>query len=522
MTSSAHSAARQTVVLSGPPGVGKTSVAEAASAVLDRPALDLDALIAARVGASPAKIIEEEGEARFRALEAETLEQLSGDAVLALGGGTLTTSRARRAARRLGPVLGLVATPEQLAERLARGDAPRRPLLDGGLGPLLAARDRSYRAVDAQVDAEGPLGAVADRVATRAREVHRIEAPVGDATSRVLVGRALEDAPAGALAHLEPRRPVLAILDRGVPEAALQARLGPIRALFDVHEVVVPGGEAVKTWRFAGEVLEAALAAGCGRQSAVLAIGGGATCDLAGLVAHLMGRGAPLVLVPSTLLAQVDASVGGKCAVNMAAGRNLVGAFHPAEDVVADADLLESLDPDEYRSGLAELYKMAVIGDVALFEALPRARRATPETIARAIALKAEIVAEDPFEKDRRRILNLGHTLGHALETASDHALRHGEAVAIGLAAVARLSAEAGFCTADTARRVVAGLEALGLPTAADPALLRRAAPHIGADKKSAADEVALVCIHEVASVSVQALPLIEACERLVRHGGHR
>lgn len=522
MQALAHTRTQQRLVLSGPPGVGKSSVAEAVAASLGRESLDLDALITRRVGQSPAQILDTDGEARLRDLEVETLVNLDdGGGVLALGGGTLTDGRARSAARRLGPVLGLTAPVPTLRARLARPHNPRRPLLDGGLEPLIEGRARSYRAVDASVEAEGDLGSVAARVIARAEGVRRIEATVGAQRTRVLVGTDLVDAPAGALAHLEPKRPVLVICDAGVPEAAREARLAPLRAQLDLHEVIVPGGEQVKTWAFAGDVLERALGAGCGRQSAVLAIGGGATCDLAGLVSHLLGRGAPLVLVPSTLLAQVDASVGGKCAVNMAAGRNLAGAFHPASDVIVDLALLQSLPEAEARSGLAELLKIAIVSDAALFDAV-LTDGATASTVASGIARKAEIVARDPFEADERRHLNLGHTLGHALESASEHELRHGEAVAIGIAAIARLSAEMNLCTEDVARRVIEGLSNLDLPTHADADLLRRAADFVGADKKSAAGEAALVCIHAVASVSVQTLPLAEACERLVRHGGHR
>lgn len=521
MTVEAHSPGP--LVLAGPPGVGKTTVAAALADRLDRPAADLDALVLAATARTPAELIREEGEARFREVEAELLEGFeAGPGVLALGGGALTTARGRAAARRIGPLFGLEASPEVLSARLEGTGEPDRPLLADGLEALLARRHTTYLAVDARVAATAPVGQIAERIMEGAADLRLLEARVGEARTRVLVGRKLHDAPAGAIANLSPRRPVLAIVDVGVPAEAREARLAPIRELFEVVTVEVPGGEAVKTWSFAGDVLERALSAGCGRQSVVFGLGGGATCDLAGFVAHLLGRGASLVLAPSTLLAQVDASVGGKCAVNMVGGRNLVGAFHPATDVVADVALLESLDPAERRSGLAELLKIALIGDEDLFDSVSAGGPVGPAEIGRAVELKASIVERDPFEAGVRRTLNLGHTLGHALESASGHALRHGEAVAIGIAAVARLSAELGFASQQTADRVVAGLARVGLPTSIDPELCRRAAEHIGADKKNAAGEAALICIHEVASVSVQTLPLAEAQARLVRHGGHR
>lgn len=513
----------QACVLAGPPGVGKTSVAPLAAARLGLPWADLDEVITQREGRSPARLITEEGEASFRQAELRALtEGIRHDGVLALGGGTLTSPAARQAVRRMGPIVGLEAPQDVLQSRLRLKDAPERPLLRQGLQGLLQARRLSGLSVDLRLAATGSTQDVANDVADRTLQVRHIEATVGDTVSRVLVGRGLQHAPAGALAHLEPQRPVLAIMDCGISAEARARFLAPVQDLLPTHVVEVPGGEAVKTWAFAGRVLEEALAAGCGRQSVVLGMGGGATCDLAAFVAHLLGRGTPLVLVPSTLLSQVDASVGGKCALNMAAGRNLVGAFHAATDVIIDVGLLEGLDEAEYRSGLAELLKIAVIGDDDLFERLVRKGRADADMIARAVTLKAEIVQRDPYDLGERRTLNLGHTLGHALETASDHRLRHGEAVAIGMAAAARYSAAAGWASTQEAARIVAGLEALGLKTYADPHLLDRAAELIGTDKKGAAGDVALICIHGVADVRVRTLPLIEASQCLVRHGGLR
>ncbi len=522
-TTCTPSSGPRTVVLAGPPGVGKTSVAPLAAQRLGLAMMDLDDVIQRRERQTPAQIIEAKGEMSFRNVEVEALQDLRGqDAVLALGGGTLSTRSGRRAARRLGPIVGLELETPALQARLSGDESSQRPLLNQGLETLLKQRKLSSLSVDARVTADGSTQDVAERIFSCTQGLTHIEAEVGDARSRILVGHGLEHAPAGALAHLQPQRPALVIVDMGVPESERRRFLEPVQALGPTHVVEVAGGESVKSWDFAGHVLEQALGAGCGRQSAVLGLGGGATCDLAGFVAHLMGRGAPLVLVPSTLLAQVDASVGGKCAVNMTAGRNLVGAFHPATDVVVDAGLLCSQSPRDYRSGLAELLKIAIISDESLFDGLLKAGRADTAMVARAITLKADIVRRDPYERDERRILNLGHTLGHGLEMASDYTLRHGEAVALGIAAVARYSAARGWTSQEQSNRVVSGLQRLGLATTTDPNLLTRAAEHIGADKKSAAGEVALIGIRGVADVFVQTLPLSEARLGLVRHGGLR
>lgn len=505
------------VVLSGPPGSGKTTVGRLAAARLGAPFVDLDQRVEVDTGRAPGQLIREDGEAAFRRVEAEALARLAPDpCVLALGGGTLTTPEGRRYARDRGPLVGLVAPETTLRDRHGGVD---RPLSDGGLSSLLRTRALDYASVDVELVAEAPPEAVAERVAELARSVHFLEAQVGERRTRVLVGADLHRAPAGAVASLRPTAPVLIIVDEGIPEEVHARFVAPVEGVARTVVHRVPGGEPVKTFAELERTLAVALAAGCSRQSVVVGIGGGATCDLAGLVAALLGRGAPLVLVPSTLLAQVDASVGGKCALNMAAGRNLVGAFHPARDVLADVRLLASLSDAEHRSGLAELAKMAVLGDAALFDALAQDGAATPDRIARSIELKAEIVREDPFERDRRRLLNLGHTLGHALETASQYRLKHGEAVAIGTAAVVRFGRARGWTAPDDAAHILKGLDALGLPTVADRSLLDRAAPFIGADKKRSGSTVGLVVVRRLAEVTVETISLEEAKRGLVRHG---
>ena len=516
------------LLLSGPPGVGKSTVARVAAGRLGWRSLDLDELIAQRAGRRSAAIIREEGEARFRALEAEVLLSMeTSRAVMALGGGTLTSPSGVASARAAGTIVSLEAAPETLSDRLS-GSAEDRPLLEdrsaAGVAELLARRGHAYAVADRRVSAEGSVEEVAGRVldASAGLEIvrARMGAEPGSSETRVVVGRGLMDTVVGAVAAQAPSRPVLALLDAGVPEPWRARLLERLAALFPVIPITLPGGEPVKTWATLGAVLDAAIAAGCGRQSVVLVVGGGAMCDLAAMAANLLGRGAPLVAVPSTLLAQVDASVGGKCSVNMTGGRNLVGAFHPASDVISDLDLLESLSAAERRSGLAELFKMALIGDAGLFEHLERGGEVGATEIARSIALKAGVVARDPFERGERRILNLGHTLGHALEVASSYALRHGEAVAIGVAAASRFSAERGWLQPLERDRILAALHRRQLPDAAEPALLAAAATHIATDKKSNSDTIAFVGVHGVARVAVHELSLAEVQRGLVRNGG--
>jgi 3-dehydroquinate synthase len=233
-----------------------------------------------------------------------------------------------------------------------------------------------------------------------------------------------------------------------------------------------PPGEASKTRDTWARLTDALLAAGYGRDAAIVALGGGVTGDLAGFVAATYMRGIPVVQVPTTLLAMVDSSVGGKVGLDTPAGKNLVGAFHAPAVVVADPLTLGTLPDREYRSGLAEVVKHALIGDAGHFGWLEENARALlardpdalTEVICRSVELKAAVVAEDERESGRRAVLNAGHTVAHAIEQASGYAVPHGEAVALGLVAECRLGEALGVTEAGTAGRVAALLTLLGLP----------------------------------------------------------
>lgn len=229
----------------------------------------------------------------------------------------------------------------------------------------------------------------------------------------------------------------------------------------DAPRLALPGGEAAKTLAGLERVIGALVAEGLDRQGVVVAFGGGTILDVAGFAAAVYLRGIPWVAVPTTLLAQVDAAHGGKTAIDHPAAKNLVGAFHPPAEVLCDTDLLRTLPAREVRSGLAEVVKHAVIGAPGL---LDRAGRDDPATfVEEAAAVKLAIVARDPRERGERRLLNLGHTLGHAYERASGYALSHGEAVALGLRAACRIAAR--HCGFREGAAVEAALDRCGLPS---------------------------------------------------------
>lgn len=264
-----------------------------------------------------------------------------------------------------------------------------------------------------------------------------------------------------------------------------------------------PAGEGHKTRETWAALTDACLAAGLGRGAALLTLGGGVASDLGGFVAATFARGIPVVHVPTSLLAMVDAAIGGKTGVDVPAGKNLVGAFHPPAAVVVDPLVLGTLPDAERRAGFAEMLKHGVVADAAHFHALAEAapallaagaEREAPlaAAIARSIALKAAIVAADARDAGRRAILNFGHTVAHAVEAASGYAVRHGEAVAIGMVVEATVAERLGLAAAGTAATIRAAVGRAGLPDAVPPGVpgdaLRAAMRH---DKKGRAGRVA-------------------------------
>jgi 3-dehydroquinate synthase len=264
--------------------------------------------------------------------------------------------------------------------------------------------------------------------------------------------------------------------------------------------VIVPPGEQTKSFEGLADVCDRLLALELDRGDLIVAFGGGVVGDLAGFAAAIYKRGVDFVQIPTTLLAQVDSSVGGKTAIDTPRGKNLIGAFHQPKLVLADLDVLGTLSAREMRAGYAEVIKYGLLGDFAFFEWLEahagQVLSGEPEALAHAVArsveMKAEIVIADEKEAGRRALLNLGHTFGHALEaeTGYGEALLHGEAVAAGSALAFRFSAAQGLCQTQDAQRAEAAIAAAGLPTrmsdvTAQPFDAETLVRHMGQDKKA-------------------------------------
>lgn len=328
-----------------------------------------------------------------------------------------------------------------------------------------------------------------------------IRVPLGARAYSVHVGRHLLD-DSSIFSDVLGGGPVLAVTNETVAplyldqlETALGTRLA--------DSLVLPDGESYKTLETVSRIIDQLAARHFRRDTTLVALGGGVIGDLTGFAAACYMRGIGFVQVPTTLLAQVDASVGGKTGVNHPSGKNLIGAFHQPRAVVADTATLETLPDRDYRAGLAEVVKAAMIADADFFDWLEsnsnevcgRDAASLLELISRAVRIKADIVAGDEREAGRRALLNLGHTFAHALETTTGYRRwLHGEAVAIGLVQATRLAGRMGRCQAALPARTASLLEGLGLPTAIpadlDAQALRAA---MGLDKKAHAGGLRLV-----------------------------
>jgi len=288
------------------------------------------------------------------------------------------------------------------------------------------------------------------------------------------------DAVGEELAARGLRGPIALVSDENVGPIYAARVDGTLKKLgFATRIVQIPAGEAHKTMQTVARLWEDFLAAGVERGSTVVALGGGVVGDLAGFAAATYLRGVPWVGLPTSLLAMADSSLGGKTGADLPQGKNLVGAFHAPRMVLADPQSLATLPPDELRSGLAEVVKAGVIGDPRLFELCEgladlKDISALDEIVRRSMAVKVRVIQSDPFEKGLRASLNLGHTIGHGVELASGFRLKHGEAVAIGMAAEARLAEQMGLAEAGLADGIAVVLEHLGLPTRVPSGLDRR------------------------------------------------
>jgi shikimate kinase / 3-dehydroquinate synthase len=506
------------VVLTGFMGTGKTRIGREVARCLGRPFVDMDAEIEARAGKSIPRIFAEEGEAAFRRMEAGLCQELGGRRgfVIATGGGALLGPANRTVMMRNGVVICLTASAGEIHSRLSGGDAVDRPLLDvpdplAEVERLLALRKDAYDAIPWQVDTTGlSVDKVVERVIRFADTVTLGVSHPGGAYPIYIgdgllshVGTALRASGGIAGSHVAVvSNPVVEPLCGAQVEASLSA------AGYQPVACIIPDGEQHKTLDTVSELYDRFLEGGLDRSGGVISLGGGVTGDIAGFAAATFMRGVPFVQVPTTVLSMVDASVGGKVGVDLPQGKNLAGAFKQPVLVVIDPGVLATLPVEEVRSGMSEAIKHGIIGAPDLFAGLesgPSGAQSgmSVSQLAQALKVKIRIVEDDPFEHGHRAVLNLGHTVAHALERLSWFSLRHGEAVAIGMVAAARISTELGRASESLPARIEAALAAWSLPVQCPPFDVAEIWGAMAFDKKRRGSTLRWVLPHAIGHVEV-------------------
>jgi 3-dehydroquinate synthase len=507
---------RPRLVLVGLPGAGKSTVGRHLAKALGCGMVDTDTLIEQEHGRSCGDLFSELGEPAFRELEERHVaDALGTDGIVSLGGGAVISAKTRALlADEL--VVHLEVTPEEGVRRTS-GDTNR---------PIVAAADPEarYRQLqterapfydevsDLTVTSEGhaPRQTVSEILQflentsqvkeldmTDVRRVHvATDNPYDVVIGRNLTGH-VADAVPGAARAVILHQPPLADLARRVAEGLRATGVEPV-----LHET--PDAEDAKTVAGAAGCWDICADAGLSRQDVIVGVGGGATTDLAGFVAATWMRGIRVVQYPTTLLAMVDAAVGGKTGINTAAGKNLVGSFHEPSAVLVDLDVLDTLPVSEISAGSAEIVKAGFIRDPAIldiYENDPAAaldpRGSLPELIQLSVKVKADVVGQDLLESSLREILNYGHTYGHAVEQHENYRWRHGWAVAVGMVYEAELACAAGLLGEDAVARHRSILTSVGLPTSYDGASLDELLEVMGRDKKNRNGNLRIVVLSD-------------------------
>ena len=486
-------AIRPNLIITGFMGTGKTAVGTVVARRLGRGFVDMDSVIEERLGLTIPEIFARFGEPYFRSKESELVKELAASSgkVVATGGGTLISDANRMCMAVNGIIVNLRCSLEETLNRLEKDH--HRPLIEGEdktgtIVRLLQERQPQYDKIAWQVDTTSLT--------------------IDEAADRIVAGYLLADAGSGGAGdpqRIAPERPLdlkrftvdwpyggyQVIFGRGISgqvgRILREARMGsPVvlvttaivgqfyanwinksltAAGFVVHHVEMPDGERHKNLDTVNYLYERFMDARIDRSSTVVTLGGGVVSDTAGYAAATYMRGVPLVHIPTTLVAQVDASIGGKVGVDHARGKNLIGTFFAPRFVVIDPLLLRSLPDSETRAGSAEVVKTAMIRSAELFDRLERNRgEITDDIVWECARIKADVVSRDPFETGERAILNFGHTIGHAIESASEYLVGHGEAVSIGMVAAARMAVEMGICEPSVEERLGGLLRNLLLP----------------------------------------------------------
>ncbi len=511
---------------------GKSTLGQLVAARLGVPFVDTDACLAEQAGMRVGELFASEGEARFREREAQLVLSMLEDPtprVIGFGGGTVTISRVRHLALERATVVTLTAAAETVVARVQ--SLPDRPNLLAA-SPLERARDLLFLRREAYGECHATLateGRTPEELAEQVLAIAACETLAMPLGTRSYVVELADGEPARLTATLAALAPtsLLVVTDSNVATARgawLERALEPLT--MPRHFVTIAPGEQSKTLATVSRIWDEALAHGVDRDAVVVAFGGGVVGDLAGFAASTILRGVRCVQIATSLLAMVDSSVGGKTGFDHAAGKNLIGAFFQPSRVLVDLDHLTTLPERERAAGLAEVVKIALVQDAALFELLEHsveALRAGERDVIRpvvraAIMAKIRVVRDDEREAGARALLNLGHTVGHALESHGGYArLLHGEAVAIGTVIELRATEHLGLTAPGTTARAKALLVRMGLPTEASREELVAAWPFVLSDKKRTSTTLRLPIVTSIGAGSVARLPIAELHDAVVR-----
>ncbi len=526
-------------------GAGKTTIGRILARKLDKRFIDSDHEIEARTGASIPWIFEIEGEASFRRREAEVIRDLTAQdgIVLATGGGAVLDPASRAHLQARGIVVYLRANVASILVRTSHDK--NRPLLQTAdprkkLEELTAQREPLYREIaDLVIDTGRPnvqsmvqtilsqLAALENSGARSGRRPHTqasmieqsstfLNVELGERSYPIAIGAKLLDDAELLARHIDGRK-VAIVTNSTIAPLYLERVAAPLRAAGrEVCTIVLPDGEQYKNWDSLMTVFDALLANKCDRKTTLVALGGGVIGDLTGYAAASYMRGVPFVQIPTTLLSQVDSSVGGKTGINHPLGKNMIGAFYQPRAVLADTATLDTLPARELSAGLAEVIKHGAIIDAAYFEwieqniekLLARDRAALAYAIARSCEIKAEVVRQDEREGGLRAILNFGHTFGHAIEAGMGYgAWLHGEAVGCGMVMAADLSHRMGLVDAATVARMRALVAAAGLPVTAPDLGVARWLELMEVDKKNEGGAIKFILLKPLGAPSITSAP---------------
>ncbi len=467
--------AKPNIILTGFMGTGKTTVGRLMAQKLNYKFIDTDHLIEDEIGCTISDYFASHGEAAFRQKETEIAQRLSKSEglVISTGGRMMLDPNNAEALSSTGRVFCLVATPEEILERVSN-DSHTRPLLQGAnplehIVELLQQREKGYKRFSQFKTSEKKPIAIADELSefVQGKRDLRLEISAPSIDYEFIVG-------SGILPFVtslaEINGPVAIITDETV--APLYAKsCGKVKTI-----ITVPPGRQHKTLATAQTIYEQLLDADFDRSGTIIALGGTVISELAGFIAATYMRGVDCVQCPTSLLAMVDTSIGGKSGVDLPRGKNVIGVFKQPKTVIADVATLQSLSPRTFASGMAEVIKHGLIADPELLKKIEGGKWKPAEgglqsaselqaLVAQAIQVKINIIQEDPYEQGRRAVLNFGHTFANAIEHLSHHKVRHGEAVAIGMVIATRLSVDLGYCEPGLLVRVENVLKSALLPT---------------------------------------------------------